>query len=390
VACLARLFPPTRLIGVLGQYFPFRNIASLVYTVVAANRYSLSKCRGGACRVVNPETAKQKARLGAFWSCYLLGFLFRLPLVLWAGFTDTVHRVKLFFCTYGKRFELLDGKLTILFLNGMLPNAVPLLFGELFTTVIYDGVAIDPGSPKMRRSLARHLRSLKSHISKVLATHAHEEHVGNLNWLAKAVGAPIYVSALTAQFLRPFKKLPWVRAVIIGQPPDLEPPFEVLGNTLDSDSGQLQVIASPGHCDDHVVLYDPKKKVLLAGDAFMGAYFSTPNPDVDSRKWLDTLERLLELDIEILVEGHGHIHTLRTDVPDLDGVVIRQDPKHAMAEKLAYLRWVREQVQAGFEEKLPIRAIEATCFPWGRRSSWETCANDECIQAVEPRPLLSH
>ena len=40
----------------------------------------------------------------------------------------------------------------------VLPNAVPLLFGELFTAVLYDGVAVDPGSPKMRRSLARHLR----------------------------------------------------------------------------------------------------------------------------------------------------------------------------------------------------------------------------------------
>jgi hypothetical protein len=33
------------------------------------------------------------------------------------------------------------------------PNAVPLLFGELFTAVLYDGVAIDPGSPKMRPRL---------------------------------------------------------------------------------------------------------------------------------------------------------------------------------------------------------------------------------------------
>jgi hypothetical protein len=33
----------------------------------------------------------------------------------------------------------------------------------------------------------------------------------------------------------------------------------------------------------------------------MGSYFATPNPDVDSRKWLLSLERLMELDIEILV-----------------------------------------------------------------------------------------
>ena len=44
-----------------------------------------------------------------------------------------------------------------------------------------------------------------------------------------------------------------------------------------------------------------------------------------------SLERLLELDIEIPVEEHGHIHTLRADIPDFPDVVIRQDPKVALA-----------------------------------------------------------
>ena len=57
---------------------------------------------------------------------------------------------------------------------------VPILFGELFTAVLYDGLLIDPGSPRMRRSLARHLRGL-TNVAAVVATHHHEEHVGNLN-----------------------------------------------------------------------------------------------------------------------------------------------------------------------------------------------------------------
>ena len=382
VTCLARLFPATRFIGVLGQLFPFRSAGQLAYRFVATNRYSLSKCRGGACRISNPDAVRRKARLGAFWSCYTLGFLMRLPLVIWSAITAAAQRVDVFTETYGKRLELLDGKLTILFLNGVLPNTVPLLFGELFTTIMYDGIAIDPGSPKMRRSLARHLRPVRPKITKIVATHAHEEHVGNLQWLSDLTGAPVFVSEMTARFLMPFKKLPWVRATIIGQPPNLEPPFELLGDMVESTSGRLQVIACPGHCDDHVVLYDPKEKVLLAGDAFMGSYFATPNPDVDSRKWLDSLERLMQLDIEILVEGHGHIHTLRADVPDFPGVVVRQDPKLAIAEKLGYMRWLREQIETGFQEQLPLRAIEASCFPWGRRSSWESCATDECIRLL--------
>jgi glyoxylase-like metal-dependent hydrolase (beta-lactamase superfamily II)/predicted DCC family thiol-disulfide oxidoreductase YuxK len=382
VTCLARLFPATWLLGVLGQAFPFRAVGRSLYGFVARNRYSLSKCRGGACLVAKPEAVRRQARLGTFWSCYTLGFLIRLPLVLWAGMTAARERVGLFIRTYHQHLEFLNGKLTMLFLNGALPNSVPLLFGELFTTVLYDGVAVDPGSPKMRRSLARQLRRTKPRIAKIVATHAHEEHVGNLNWLSDLTGAPIYVSELTARFLMPFKKLPWVRATIIGQPPDLMPPFEFLGEGIETDSGCLRVIATPGHCDDHVVLYDPREKVLLAGDAFMGSYFATPNPDVDSRKWLASLERLMELDIEILVEGHGHIHTLRADIPDFPGVVIRGDPKAAIAEKLDYLRWLRAQIEAGLHEGLPLCAIEATCFPWGNRSSWESCATDECIRLL--------
>lgn len=382
VTCLARLFPLTRLIGVMGEWFPFRQLGRICYGFVAANRYSLSKCRGGACRVAKPETVRRQAKLSAFWSCYLLGFFIRLPLVLWSGLSGAAQRVSIFFRAYHRRLDLLDGKLTIFFLNGVLPNTVPLLFGELFTAVVYDGVAVDPGSPKMRRSLTAHLQRAKPRIAKVVATHAHEEHVGNLNWLSERTGAPVWVSAMTAEFLTPFKKLPWVRAVIIGQPPNLKPPYHILGETVDTASGYLQVLATPGHCDDHIVLYDPKEKLLLAGDAFMGSYFATPNPDVDSLKWLASLERLMELDIEILVEGHGHIHTLRADIPNFPGVVIRQDPKVAISQKLEYLRWLRQQIEAGFQERLPVRVIEASCFPWGRRTSWESCATDECIRLL--------
>jgi len=382
VAALASLFPPVAIVGWLGRSFPFRQLGRVVYGWVARNRYSLSRCRGGACRIVKPEAVRRQARLGVFWSCYSLGFFIRLPLVIWSALKAMWQRSSIFLRTYNQRFELLDGKLNILCLNGLLPNAVPLLFGELFTTVLYDGVAVDPGSPKMRRSLQRHLRRLKPHITAIAATHAHEEHVGNLNWLSQQTGAPIFVSRLSAEFLRPFKKLPRVRAAIIGQPPNLNEPFELLGKTLESKSSVLEVILAPGHSEDHVVLYDPNEKVLIAGDAFMGSYFATPNPDVDSLKWIESLHGLLKLDVEILVEGHGHIHTLRGDVPDIRGVVIRQDPKKAITEKLHYLEWLRGQIEAGIAERLPVRAIEATCFPWGQRNSWETCATDECIRLL--------
>jgi hypothetical protein len=148
VTCLARLFPSTWLMGVVGQRFPFRNVGQLIYGFVATNRYSLSKCRGGACRTAKPEAVRRQVGLSAFWSCYTLGFFIRLPLVLWAGIRAGAQRTSVFARTYHKRLDLLNGKLTILFLNGLLPNTVPLLFGELFTAVLYDGIAIDPAHPR--------------------------------------------------------------------------------------------------------------------------------------------------------------------------------------------------------------------------------------------------
>jgi len=86
------------------------------------------------------------------------------------------------------------------------------------------------------------------------------------------------------------------------------------------------------------------------------------------------------LDIDVLVEGHGHVHTLRPDFPDIEGVVIREDPRAALEKKLAYLRWLREQIEAGKREGLTPAAVEATCFPWGSGRAWESFSKNELIR----------
>ena len=84
VACLARLFPTTWLIGALGQRFPSQCRTPTI-RIRCYKQILPKKSRGGACSVTKPEVVRRQARLGAFWSCYTLGFFIRLPLVLWAG-----------------------------------------------------------------------------------------------------------------------------------------------------------------------------------------------------------------------------------------------------------------------------------------------------------------
>lgn len=378
VARLARLSPFTWCVGALGAVPPFRSIGRWLYRFVAKNRYALSKCRGGACHVSRPQDVRRNAALGPLWTCYSLGLLLRLPLSAAALVRSIARHIGLHWRVRSRRIDLLDGKLSLVFLNSLTCDLVSLLFGEQFLMILYAGIAIDPGSTRMRRSLARQVRRLPaSAIRAIAATHHHEEHSCNLNWLAARTAKPLYVGAATARLLQAPPLLPRIRRWMIGQPPPLAQPYHILDHTLPTSPSPLQVIAAPGHCDDHIVFYDSAHKLLIAGDTFMGVYFSAPNPDVDSRQWIDTLRRLLELDIEILVEGHGFIHTLRTDVPDIPGLVIRRHPREEMLEKLHFFEWLRTQVESGMREGLPLRAIEVSCFPWGRTNTWEQFASDE-------------
>jgi glyoxylase-like metal-dependent hydrolase (beta-lactamase superfamily II)/predicted DCC family thiol-disulfide oxidoreductase YuxK len=352
------------------------------YRWLAQNRYQLSKCRGGACEVDHVTATRAHAGLGPFWTCYTLGMLASLPLITRAATRDLYRHGREYIATYRKNVDLLDGELSLWFLGGFPSDVVPLAFGERFAAVVYRGVLVDPGSPRMRRSLGRHLDRHRGAVRAVCATHGHEEHIGNLGWAAERSGVDIYLTPEVDEVARRAPRIPRTRAAVIGQPSPLRAPVKRLDGQLVVDGTTLDVIPVPGHSDDHIALHDAERGVLLIGDAFMGTYFSSPNPDVDSRAWIGTLERVLELDIEVMVGGHGHIHTLSDRVPDVPGVVIREDPNDALRAKLDLLRWFRQQVEDGAQEGLTVRAIEATCFPWRRRWSWERSFADELARAT--------
>lgn len=379
VTTLALLFPETKRVGRFFSRGLAEAAAEHFYDFVASNRYALSKCRGGSCRTATQEFRKAAA---PFWTCYCLGMLLRLPLSIMVYCQDLRNNYEIFRSTYRRRVDLLGGKLKMLFLNDLPSDIVPLLFGERFTAIVYDGVAIDPGGTRMRKALSRHLHDGTIDLSAVALTHHHEEHVGNGCWLADKFGVEVWMSQATAHLLMPPQKLPWSRAFIIGQPEMLTGEIHYIQDELRTASGVLQVLHVPGHCDDELAFYDAQEKLLLAGDSFMGAYFSTPNPEVDSKRWIASMEGILALDIEILVEAHGHIHTLRSDIPEIPGVVIRQDPRKQVELKLANLRWLQEQVRTGMEDGIPVRAIEASCFPWVKATAWERFASDEIIRML--------
>ena len=326
---------------------------------------------------------QKRGGLFPFWTCYMAGLVLRLPLIMCSAVSGFLRHVRTYLRTWRRHYSFLDGHLQVFFLGGFPSDLGPIIFGEQFWMILYDGLLVDPGSPRLLRSVAWHLKRLPAgSVRAVLATHSHEEHIGNLDFVGREFGVPIRASEGCARIIRKGLRLPLMRALIIGQPSPYTGPVEALGDTIASANSTLQVIPAPGHCDDHVVLYDPKGHVLLSGDAFVATYFTSPNPDVDSLKWLQTLRRLAALDIEVLVTGHGQIYTQRPDFPDIPGVVIRQDPNKCIREKLSFIEWLRAQVVDGLREGLRLRAIEATLFPWNRRWSWENLFFDEAARLL--------
>jgi glyoxylase-like metal-dependent hydrolase (beta-lactamase superfamily II) len=77
----------------------------------------------------------------------------------------------------------------------------------------------------------------------------------------------------------------------------------------------LQVYHTPGHSPGSLCFYWPKKKVLISGDVvFRGGVGRTDLPGGDGNQLKHSIQRLSQLDIEVLLPGHGEIITGKQSV----------------------------------------------------------------------------
>ncbi|MEH7013629.1 MBL fold metallo-hydrolase [Neobacillus niacini] len=67
-----------------------------------------------------------------------------------------------------------------------------------------------------------------------------------------------------------------------------------------------------GHSYCDAILYIPEEKVIFMGDLLFVNTHPTIFEDSDPTKWVQILERLKELDIDVAVPGHGPVGTKRT------------------------------------------------------------------------------
>jgi glyoxylase-like metal-dependent hydrolase (beta-lactamase superfamily II) len=212
--------------------------------------------------------------------------------------------------------------------------------------VIHDGgdgapVVVDPGLPSNGRDATARIRDLYGDgtaAACVVSTHGHSDHVGGIQEVTAAGGAPVLLPQRCEEYLAGATPLtPGPRQVVKILPVMRDQPFDVaalremLGAARVAGYGQQRmrmpappdgflgdgdqllgtagwtVLHTPGHTEDSTCLYHADSATLFSGDAVLTeggiAWF---NPEItDPGASSLTEDRLRELEVEHLFPGHG-------------------------------------------------------------------------------------
>jgi glyoxylase-like metal-dependent hydrolase (beta-lactamase superfamily II) len=198
-----------------------------------------------------------------------------------------------------KREEIVPGR--VVQLNGLIrrvtaPNPGMMTGPGTNTYVIgTDRLAlIDPG-PESAVHLSAMLEVAGMQLKWILCTHTHLDHSPGARALKAASGAEVLGFAMVPDDGRQDTAFAPDRALRDG-------------DTLDCGEFRLRAVHTPGHASNHLCYLLEQQKLLFTGDHIMqGSTVVISPPDGEMATYLDSLERLLALDLAAIAPGHGHV-----------------------------------------------------------------------------------
>ncbi|WP_238651816.1 MBL fold metallo-hydrolase [Paenibacillus piscarius] len=184
----------------------------------------------------------------------------------------------------------------------------------VYPTLLWDEqnvILVDTGIPgqlaQIRTLLEKENFSLDK-LTHIIITHQDGDHIGSLPELLEARGEEVTVLAHE-------ETVPYLTgAVPLIKSKDFASSVHVHTALTDRDilpfAGGIQVVFTPGHTPDHMSLYHIPSQTLIAGDALNakdGRLLSfNDEQTLDHTTALNSIAKLLELDIRKVITYHGH------------------------------------------------------------------------------------
>lgn len=164
-------------------------------------------------------------------------------------------------------------------------------------------ILIDTAQSHNRENILKIAR--EHHISKIILTHHHEDHSGNVAYLMQTLNIDAFAHPKAVKLLKKGLQLSPLAKILSGDvaKADLKPLLE--NEVIVTKDYTLQPIYTPGHCDDHYCYYEANKGWLFSGDLYIAdkikyfAYFESLLTQIQS------LKKLIALDFDVLFCSHN-------------------------------------------------------------------------------------
>ena len=168
------------------------------------------------------------------------------------------------------------------------PGTNTYLVGDRSPVLIDTGAGVPGWMPLLETYMAE--RGWRA-PARVLLTHRHKDHLGGVkDLLAQYPGTPV--------------------AKMIHKDADLPAGISDLrdGQAVNADGVTLVPIHTPGHASDHLCYFVPETKSLFTGDLVLGGSTTViPDEDGDLALYMDSLRRILRLDVTTIYPAHGPV-----------------------------------------------------------------------------------
>jgi glyoxylase-like metal-dependent hydrolase (beta-lactamase superfamily II) len=176
-------------------------------------------------------------------------------------------------------------------------------------------ILIDPGHSHFTDQLFKEMRAdgfLPDHVDLILTTHCHPDHMEGLEAFLDTRAKMAMSQEEERYLLRSGKTL----FELMGRPlPRYRIDFFLKEGELQVGREVFEIYQTPGHSPGSLSIYWKARKALFTGDVvFYGGIGRTDFPEGNSKLLLQSIERLSQLDTELLLPGHGEIVMRRDTV----------------------------------------------------------------------------